>query len=322
MNGDKPQFVWVSGSLVPWAEATVHAASPVLLDGLTVYEELRCHAHGESGAPLAFRLGEHIDRLERSCKAVMLDVPFPRRKIVAALRDVVKANAFDECCVRMAVTYGGDAFGQDSVGSADLAIVCWNRPDGAAFGEKPQDDGAESRGEGLRAVDARISSWRAGDSDSLGPRVRTAASSGVFALARQEAVACGADEAVVLDGSGRVCQSTRGSVFVVRDGVLSTPPLACGAYDSVMRDAVLNMAMDMDIPSIEEQLTRFDLYMADELFFADDLDGIVSVSSVDGRRPEGRKGETVTEALSKRLAKASVGELPEYAAWVTELVVR
>ena len=128
-----------------------------------------------------------------------------------------------------------------------------------------------------------------------------------------------ADEAVLLDAQGNVCRSTGGAVFAVRDGVVSTPPASSGVYDSVARDTVLNLAMDMDVPVMEESLTRSDLFIADEVFLVDDVRGVTGVSRVDGRQVGKGSRAPVLEALHKRFAKLAAGKLPEYQGWLAEV---
>ena len=113
-------------------------------------------------------------------------------------------------------------------------------------------------------------------------------------------------------------------MFAVRDGVLSTPPLACGVRESVARDTVINFAMDLDVPIVEERMTRADLCIADELFLCDAVRGVIPVSSIDGctiGKPgkAGPKPGPITKAIQERCAKMMAGKLDEYAAWIAQV---
>lgn len=322
---EKPRFVWKGGKLVSWDDGVAHVASPALHEGLAVFEELRCYRDEKTGRLYAFRLDDHIDRLRRGAAALMLgDVPSSRR-IAHAAGELVAAHEFDSCCLRMTITPSCDAEGCSAgnsmrvADSAELTIVCWQE----AEGDHPEDGATrDALSTEVDGVAVCTSSWRMSAVESCHAQMRSSLSSGVIALAKREVAALPTGGAVLLNDAGEVCQSTCGSVFVVRDGVLSTPPLSAGAYDGVMRDTVLNLAIDMDVPTIEERLTRMDLYMADEVLAADDLAGIVAVTSVDGRTiGKGRPG-AVTQAVLKRFAKASVGDLAECSAWLTEVAQR
>lgn len=323
-------FVWKDGRIAPWADAVMHIADSAVAESQMAFEEFRCIRDEKSGKTFAFRLDSHIERLRRAAAASSLGELPASRKIARAVADVVAENGFEECCIRMTAARRGRA-ARFSMGasvdddlSAEMVIACWRNPSCAA----DRASGLSSGGEDCQSaadfpashgISIRVSSWRMGSADSIQPQIRSSAMAGLEALSKREALSCGAKEAIILNTVGLVCHSTCGNVFVVRDGVLSTPPLSAGTYDGVMRDTTLNLAMDMDIPAIEEQLTRTDLYMADEAFLADDVVGILPITSVDSCRiGKGRPG-SVTEALRKRLDRASRGKLPEYSVWLTEI---
>lgn len=151
-----------------------------------------------------------------------------------------------------------------------------------------------------------------------------AASRANAAFALREARQRGFDEPILLNEAGDVCSGARKAVFAVRDGVLSTPPLACGVRESVDRDTVINFAMDLDVPIVEERMTRADLCIADELFLCDAVRGVIPVSSIDGctiGKPgkAGPKPGPITKAIQERCAKMMAGKLDEYAAWIAQV---
>lgn len=341
MATEETLFFLDRGALLARGDSSLRV--PASLDGLAVFEDVRCYRNAKTGATYAFRLDEHVKRLMRSMGLAMLDAPCTAKKLSNAVTTAVDQSGLAECHVRLTAyrAQPWDAHGGDPL--ARIAIACRGvesvaGADGDADSPSGSDPDAEAADEGSRAgfasdasaaapsmaednrvVQAVVSSWRAIPVDSLPSAMRCVATSSVFALARQEAAAFGADEAVLLNSEGLVCQSTCGNVFIVRDGVLSTPPASSGAYDSVMRDTVLNLAMDMDVPVIEEQLSRADLAIADEAFLADDVLGIVPLVRIDGRQVAKGKPGAITKALQKRFAKAATGELNDYAGWLTEV---
>lgn len=171
---------------------------------------------------------------------------------------------------------------------------------------------------------AGISSWRAISNNALPPQAELAASRANAAFALREARQRGFDEPILLNEAGDACSGARKAVFAVRDGVLSTPPLACGVREAVERDTVINFAMDLDVPIVEERMTRADLCIADELFLCDVVRGVIPISSIDGCAI-GKPGETgpkpgpITKAIQERHAKMLAGKLDEYAAWLVQV---
>ena len=198
-----------------------------------------------------------------------------------------------------------------------------------ADGSFRDDEGAHSGEGGLSCSDsevatAGISSWRAISNNALPPQAELAASRANVAFALREARQRGFDEPILLNEAGDVCSGARKAVFAVRDGVLSTPPLACGVRESVERDTVINFAMDLDVPIVEERMTRADLCIADELFLCDAVRGVIPVSSIDGctiGKPgkAGPKPGPITKAIQERCAKMMAGKLDEYAAWIAQV---
>ena len=121
----------------------------------------------------------------------------------------------------------------------------------------------------------------------------------------------------MLNEQGLVCEGTGENLFIVRDGILSTPPLSDGLLEGITRDTILCLAEDLDIPAIEESLTRSDLYVADEAFFTGSAAELTPIGSIDGRQV-GKPGE-VTRAIQERFFNVVFGRVEEYADWLTEI---
>lgn len=313
MEAPKERLIWSNGKIVPWDDCAAHVASPALLAGQVVFEEARLYREDGSGASYAFRLEEHVGRLIRSAETMLMAVPFTQKKLASAVLETARANGLDSCVVRM-IAYRGSGDCANACEplerpSADVAIVC------EECSKALQACQGAAEGQGMKAC---VSSWRMPLADSVASFARIPATESIRALAAQEALAWGCDVSVLLNDAGYVCGSTKGAVFTVRDGVLSTPPASSGAYDALMRDAVLNFAMDLDIPVLEERMARGELYIAEEAFLADDIAGILPLASVDGRQVGKGKRGRITEAIAKRLGRAVAGKLPEYRSWLTE----
>ncbi len=309
------ESIWLDGKLVPSEEAALPLSCAAVLNGAAVFEEARCYK-GPKGS-FVFRLNDHVKQFERSAKiAFAAPLPYSADKLARAALKTAKACELEEGFVRFAA-YCDEAASLDGLGSESVhvrvAISCLRLP------------GGESRGERrCEMATAGVSSWRSISANALPPQAESASVRVNAVFAAREARRCGFDEPIVLTEAGDVCSGARKAIFAMRDGVLSTPPVACGVRESVERDTIINFAMDLEIPIVEERMARAELYIADELFLSDALFGIRPISAVDGcaigsAGKAGPKVGPVAKALWERFGKMIDGKLDEYAAWAFSL---
>ena len=300
------EYIWKNGELVPWAEATTHVLSHSLHYGSGVFEGIRCYKDPDSDKSYVFRLRDHMERLHRSCKIAMIDLPYTVDELCEATLEVIRANNLPACYIRPLVYRGYGVMGVDPTGcTVDVIIAVW--PWGAYLGGDALENG----------VAVGVSSWRQRSNNAIPPAVKSTASYMNSILAKLEAKAHGYAEAIMLNEQGLVCEGTGENLFVVRDGVLSTPPLSDGILDGITRNTVLCLADDLEIPAIEESLTRADLYVADEVFMTGSAAELTPIGSVDGR-VIGKPGE-ITLALQERFFDVAYGHIEEYMDWLTEV---
>lgn len=308
MPMEEAKYIWKNGELVPWAECTTHVLSHSLHYGSAVFEGIRCYHNAETGKSYVFRLKEHMERMVRSAKMCMIDVPYTAEELTAAALETIKANELPACYVRPLVYHGYGQMGVDPTNAPiDVIIACW--PWGAYLGEDALENG----------ITAGVSSWRQRSNNAIPPQMKSSASYMNSILAKLEAKKHGYSEAVMLNEQGYVCEGTGENLFIIRDGVLSTPPVADGILEGITRDTVLNLAMDLDIPVVEESLARADLYAADEMFFTGSAAEVTPVSAVDDRTIGAGKRGPITKALQERFFQMTAGELPEYSEWLFEV---
>lgn len=303
---EEAKYIWKNGELVPWAECTTHVLTHSLHYGSAVFEGMRCYYNEETDKSYVFRLQDHMERLIRSAKICMTEVPYTADELVAATLEVIKACELKSCYVRPLVYRGYGQMGVDPTGApVDVIIACW--PWGAYLGADALEKG----------ITAGVSSWRQRSNNAIPPQMKSSASYMNSILAKLEAKAHGYAEAVMLNEDGYVCEGTGENLFVVRDGVLSTPPVAEGLLEGITRDTILNLAMDLDIPVVEERLVRADLYGADEVFFTGSAAEVTPVAAVDDREIGGRG--PITKAIQERFFDMTAGKLPEYSDWLYEV---
>lgn len=256
---------WINGTLMPAAEARVSVFDHGLLYGDGVFEGIRFYG----GRP--FRLAAHLRRLADSARALHLELPYATAELERAVLEIVAAYTAPDGYLRLVATRGEGKLGIDpsSCARATVFIIA----DTLAL----VDDEVHQRGAKLV-----LAATRSTAADELDPRVKSLNYLNRI-LARIEATQAGADEAVLLNRQGCVCEGTAENIFVVRDGILSTPPPSDGALAGITRQVVMEVAAALALPCREQSLTPFDLYAADECFLTGTGAELVPVHSVAGR---------------------------------------
>lgn len=305
MAMNEVEYIWKNGELVPWAEATTHVLSHSLHYGSAVFEGIRCYA-APNGKGYVFRLIDHMNRLLRSCKMAMIDIDYTAEELAEATLEVIRANKLNACYIRPLVYRGYGQMGVDPTGAPiDVVIAVW--PWDSYLGDDALENG----------ITAGVSSWRQRSINAVPPAMKASASYMNSLLAKLEAKEHGYAEAIMLNEQGYVCEGTGENLFVVRDGVLSTPPTSDGVLEGITRDSVLCIADELGIPMIEESLTRTDLYIADEAFFTGSAAELTPIAAIDNR--EIGKPGPVTRQIQERFFEIVAGNVEEYRDWLTEL---
>ncbi len=293
--------IWMDGELVDWDKAQVHVLTHALHYGSGVFEGIRCYETPDG--PAVFRLTEHMERFERSAKMLFMDLGYSVEEMVEAVKETIRVNKLPACYIRPIAFRGYGVMGLDPLPApVNVTIACW--PWGAYMGEEALREG----------VDAGISSWRQRGVNASPPAIKATANYLNSSLARIEANQHGYVEAIMLNEAGYVCEGTGENIFVVRDGVISTPPVSDGILEGITRDSIMQLAVDMDFDVIEESLVRTDLYVADEIFMTGSAAEVTPVRSVD-HRVIGPAGP-VTLALQEKFFRVVKGEEPEYEEWL------
>jgi len=297
------KFIWMDGRLVPWQEAKIHILSHVIHYGSGVFEGIRCY-DTERG-PAIFRLDDHIRRLFYSAKVYRMDIPFGFDELVEACKEVVRANGLRDCYIRPIVYRGYGEMGVNPLKSpVNVAIAAWEW--GAYLGEALE--------KGARVM---VSTWRRICSDILPPMAKACGHYTNSQLAKMEAVLAGYDEAIMLDIDGYVCEGTGENFFMVKDGVLITPPPQASILLGITRDTVIRLARDMGYTVVERFISRAELYGADECFFTGTAAEVTPVVEIDGRPVgDGRPGP-ITRKLQAKYFDVVRGRDERYLGWLT-----
>lgn len=298
------EFIWKNGVLVPWAEATTHVLSHSLHYGSGVFEGLRMYKDPDSDRSMVFRLYDHMVRLHNSAKIAKMDLRYTVDELVEATLLTCRENGLKSAYIRPLVYRGYGTMGVDPTGSpTDVIIAAW--PWEAYLG-----DDALAKG-----IKMGTSSWRQRSVNAIPPAVKATASYFNSLLAKLEAKEHGYEEAVMLNEAGKVCEGTGENLFIVKNGVLKTPPISDGLLEGITRDSIIQVANDIDVPFEFCSLVRSDLYTADEVFLSGSAAELTPVAEIDGIKiGNGARGE-ITEKLQKQFFEILWGHVKAHADW-------
>ena len=296
--------VWMDGELLAWEDATVHVMSHVLHYGSSVFEGVRCYKTPRG--PAIFRLREHVRRLFDSARIYRMKPEWDEAEFAAAMKETVRANRFQACYIRPLVYRGLGTPGVNPLGSPVCsAIVCWD------WGEYLGDQSAE------HGVEACISSWSRMAPNTIPALAKASANYMNSQLIKLEAVSNGYSEGIALDSRGYLSEGSGENVFVVRDGVVRTPPLAASVLPGITRDAVITLLRDEGVPVREEDIPREAIYIADEAFFTGTATEIVPIKSVDRVPIGGGSAGPITRRIQKLFLGIVRGEVEDRHAWLS-----
>ncbi len=291
------ESIWMDGRLVPWADAKIHVLTHALHYGSGVFEGIRAYRTDKGAAVL--RLTEHLERLLRSAKLYYMPVPYSVERLYDATFEVLADNRLDAGYIRPLVFRGYGEMGLFPLDApVNVIIAAW--PWGSYLGE-----------EGVRhGVRAKTSSIQSLDHTAL---ARAAKATGQYLnsiLAKIEVLKAGYDEAIMLTERGHVAEGSGENVFLVRDGVLSTPPPSDGVLEGITRDMVMRLARSEGFEVRERSIARSDLVICDEAFYTGTAAEVVPIREIDDH-PIGEPGP-VTRRIQERFAAITAGRDEEF----------
>jgi branched-chain amino acid aminotransferase len=297
--------IWHNGNLIPWQDAQIHVMSHVIHYGSSVFEGIRCYQQ-KDGAGI-FRLPEHIRRLRDSAKIYRMDLPFTAEQIISACVELVETNKVTPCYIRPIAFRG---YGEAGVYPLNCPMEMYiaNFPWGKYVAGE---DGA----------DVCISSWNRMAPNTLPALAKSGANYMNSQLIRMEAAINGFSEGIALDVHGMVSEGSGENIFLVRNGVLYTTPLANSVLAGITRDSVITIARELGIPVVEQSVPREMLYIADEVFFTGTAAEVTPIRSVDRILvADGRMGP-ITRSLANEFFGIVNGTLPDRYGWLTPVRV-
>ncbi len=300
---DRDGVIWMDGELVPWREARVHVLTHTLHYGLGVFEGIRAYKTGQGTA--IFRLHAHTDRLFRSAHILNMPMPYGKDTLNEAICTAVRENDMEFGYIRPMCFYGPEGMGlrADTL-ETHVMVAAWTW--GSYMGEDNIKNGIKVRTSSYTRHHVNVTMCKA---KSNGTYINSI-------LALNEALACGCDEALLLDAEGYVAEGSGENIFIVRDNILYTPFLT-SALDGITRDTIFVLAAELGIPVKEKLITRDEVYIADEAFFTGTAAEVTPIREVDGRAIGNGSRGPVTEQLQTLYFDQVHGRREAHPEWLT-----
>lgn len=296
--------VWHNGRMIDWDEAKIHVMSHVVNYASSIFEGIRCYATPQG--PAIFRLREHLQRLHHSCHIYRMELPWSVDDLIAACVAVVRVNEFSECYIRPNVFRGYGSFGVNPLPlplETYISSWVWERYLGA--------DSIE------QGVDVCVSTWARMHPNTLPATAKAGANYMNAQLIKMEALTNGFAEGIALDTEGMVSEGSSENIFLIRNGVLHTPPLSSAILPGITRDSIIQLARGLGYEVVEERLPRAALYIADEVFFTGTAAEVTPVRSIDRISIGKGAAGPITRAIQQAYFEVVTGRREAPGEWLT-----
>ncbi|HEY1558297.1 MAG TPA: branched-chain amino acid transaminase [Kofleriaceae bacterium] len=301
----KVDAIWVDGALVPWDAANEHMLAHTMHYGVGAFEGIRAYQRSD-GRTHIFRLREHVERLLDSCAICTMECPYTREQLMQACIEVVRTNKMPACYVRPLVYLGYGALGLGSFEPpVRTMIACYEW--GAYLG----DDGLKK---GIRVM---VSGFSRANSNAVMNKGKICGQYVSSVLAKRMAVKSGFEEALMLDPQGYVAEGTGENIFVVKHGIVRTPPTSGAILAGITRDTAIQLLREQGVDVREEPVARDELYTAEEVFLTGTAAEITPVRDIDHRKIGAGVGGPVTRRLQEAFFGVVKGSDTKHDAWLT-----
>jgi len=296
--------IWMDGKYVDWQDAKIHICSHVIHYGSCVFEGIRCYKNKKGSA--IFRVKEHIKRLYDSAKIYSMKIPYSQDEFCEIIKETIKINNLEECYIRPIVYRGYGSLGVNPLDvPVNCAVAVWSW--GKYLGEDALTKG----------VSVCVSSWNRPAPNTYPSLAKAGGNYLNSQLVKIEAVNNGYDEGIALDAYGYLSEGSGENIFVVRNGVIYTPPSSNSILPGITRHAVFQMARNLDIRILQHLIPRETLYIADEVFFSGTAAEITPISFVDKIQIGNGKVGPITKKLQDLFFGIIEAELDDKFNWLT-----
>ena len=300
----KVDSIWLDGQLLPWDSANEHVLAHTMHYGVGAFEGIRAYQRAD-GKTHIFRLREHIDRLLDSSVICTMDVPYTREQLMAACVEVIKANKMASAYLRPLVYLGYGAMGLGSFEPpVRTMIACYD------WGSYLGDEGLK------KGIKCMVSGFSRSNSNSVMNKGKICGQYVSSVLAKRMAVKSGFEEALMCDPQGMVAKGTGENIFIVKNGVVRTPPLAAAILAGITRDTTIQLLREQGVEVREEMIARDELYVADEVFLTGTAAEITPVRDIDHRKIGRGEAGPLTRRLQESFFSVVKGKDSKHDHWL------
>jgi branched-chain amino acid aminotransferase len=300
----KSEKIWFNGNFVNWDDAKVHVLSHVVSYGTSVFEGIRCYNTAKGSA--VFCLPQHTERLMNSAKIYRMDVPYSANELATAILETIRENKMRECYIRPVIFRGYGDMGVNPLGCpVDVVVAVWEW--GKYLGKEALEVG----------VDVCVSSWTRIAPNTLPALAKAGANYMNSQLIKMEAIKNGYSEGIALDSLGFVSEGSGENIFLIKDGVVHTPPLGSSVLPGITRSAVIEICQDLGLELREEAIAREFLYVADEVFFTGTAAEVTPIRSVDKITVGGGSRGPLTAKIQEKFFGVVRGTGEDKHGWLT-----
>ena len=305
MSFDGGKLIWLNGRMVPWGEATVHVLAHALHYGSSVFEGIRLYKTPDG--PKIFRLTDHMKRLYDSAKIYRMPIPYELDELINVCKEVIVANGLQNGAYIRPIAlrgYGEIGLAPKPDHPVDVAIAAWKW--GAYLGSEALEQG----------VDVCISTWQRVAPNTLPALAKAGGNYLSSQLISTEAKRLGFAEGIALSTDGTVSEGAGENLFVIRDGIIMTPPASSSILTGLTRDAIGKLATRLGYTVKELTIPREMLYLADEMFFTGTAAEITPIRSIDRITVGAGKRGPITAALQTAFFGLFSGDTEDSDHWL------
>ncbi|MEO7159678.1 MAG: branched-chain amino acid transaminase [Polaromonas sp.] len=301
---DRDGKIWMDGQMVDWRDAKIHVLTHTLHYGCGAFEGVR--AYNTAKGTAIFRLDDHTERLLNSSKILRMKVPFSKDALNEAQKAVVRENKLESCYLRPLTWIGDKKLGVSPKGNdIHCMIAAW------AWGAYLGEDGM------TKGIRVKTSSYSRHHVNITMTQAKAVSNYTNSILANTEATDDGYDEALLLDTSGFVSEGSGENVFIIKDGVVSTPDLSAGALKGITRDTIMHICQDLGIELVQKRITRDEVYIADEAFFTGTAAEVTPIRELDRIEIGSGSRGPITEKIQTAFFDIVNGRNEKYAHWLS-----
>ena len=303
---EKVKKIWKNGELINWEDASVHVMTHALHYGTSVFEGIRCYKTSRGSE--VFHLERHVDRLFNSAKIYRMEIPFTREEFRGAILETIRANALEHCYIRPIVFRGFGPMGVNPLdNSVESYIAVWE------WGKYLGDEAIE------QGVDVCTSSWQRSAPNTIPTLAKAGGNYLSSILIKMEALANGYSEGIALDTNGYISEGSGENIFVIKDSIIWTTPMAGSILPGITRDCVIKIASEKGYEVREQFIPREMMYIADEVFLTGTAAELTPLRSIDKIQIGAGKRGPITADLQSAFFDYVEGRTEDKWGWLTKV---